>query len=243
MYEDYIEKETDDAAYYAERKKKRKRRNTVFLVGIIGLVVFAVAAAVIVITYLSERNEGMMTKKPVIYLYPGEALEVSVKLDFGGVTCTYPEYKEGGWNVTAYPDGTLIDSKGNEYSYLYWEGQSNAEFDFSEGFCVKGSDTAEFLRWALSEQGLTPREYNEFIVYWLPQMQDNAYNIISFQREIYEQSAPLSITPAPDSIKRVFMAYYPSDSEKEISPQTLTGFDRSGFTVVEWGGTCVNSGK
>lgn len=39
------------------------------------------------------------------------------------------------------------------------------------------------------------------------------------------------------------MAYYPSGSEKEIPPQTLTGFDRSGFTVVERGGACVNKGK
>ncbi|MDE6726115.1 MAG: hypothetical protein K2J79_10985 [Ruminiclostridium sp.] len=204
--------------------------------------VFAVAA-VIVVTYISEGRKEQVLRKPIIYLYADKALEVSVKLDFDGITCTYPEYKEDGWNVTAYPDGTLIDSKGNEYGYLFWEGVSKAEFDFSEGFCVKGSDTAEFLRWALLEQGLTPREYNEFIVYWLPLMQDNAYNIISFQGDIYEQIAPLSITPAPDSIKRVFMAYYPSDSEKEIPPQTLTGFDRSGFTVVEWGGTCVSNGK
>ena len=242
MYEEYIEREVDDAAYYAERKKKRKRRNTFFLIGIIGLVVFAVAA-VIVVTYISEGRKEQVLRKPIIYLYADKALEVSVKLDFDGVTCTYPEYNEGGWNVTAYPDGTLVDPKGNEYGYLFWEGRSKAEFDFSEGFCIKGSDTAEFLCWALSKQGLTPREYNEFIVYWLPLMQDNAYNIISFQGDIYEQIAPLTITPAPDSIKRVFMAYYPSDSEKEIPPQTLTGFDRSGFTVVEWGGTCVSGGK
>ena len=240
MSDNYTERDTDDKTYYEERRKKRKRKNTLFTIGIIGLVVFVAAAFVFI---RAMKREDAVMRKPVIYLYPDKALEVSVKLDFDGVTCTYPEYNEGGWNVTAYPDGTLIDPKGNEYGYLFWEGRSQAEFDFSKGFCIKGSDTAEFLRWALSEQGLTPREYNEFIVYWLPLMQDNAYNIISFQGEIYEQIAPLTITPAPDSIKRVFMTYYPSDSEKEIPPQTLTGFDRSGFTVVEWGGTCVSGGK
>ncbi len=244
MSDNYIEKETDDAAYYAERKKKRKRRNTVFLMGIVALIVFAAAIIVSIFLYEKAKDEyEVVPEKPVIYLYPNEELEVSVKLDFDGITCTYPEYKEDGWNVTAYPDGILTDEDGKQYSYLFWEGKTKADFDFSEGFCVKGSDTAEFLRWALSEQGLTPKEYNEFIVYWLPLMQDNAYNIISFQGDIYEQIAPLSITPAPDNIKRVFMAYYPSDSEKEIPPQTLTGFDRSGFTVVEWGGTCVIGGK
>ena len=45
--------------------------------------------------------------------------------------------------------------------------------DFSRGFVVRGSDTAAFLREKLAYMGLTPREYNEFIVYWLPRMQNN----------------------------------------------------------------------
>ena len=48
------------------------------------------------------------------YLYPSEVIEVSVELDFDGLTVTYPEY-DGGWSVTAYPDGTLIDESGAEY--------------------------------------------------------------------------------------------------------------------------------
>ncbi len=238
MYEDYTEKKIDDAAYYAQRKKKRKRRNTVFIIGAAALVIFA--AAIIFAIYLyNKQNADKIARKPVIYLYPQTKTDISVSLNFDGIKYTYPEYKEEGWKVTAYPDGTLVDSNGNEYSYLFWESESKAEYDFDEGFCVKGSDTAEFLRWALSEQGLTPREYNEFIVYWLPFMQDNAYNIISFQQDSYESSAPLSINPAPDNIKRVFMAYYPSKNEKQLPPQKLTGFDRNGFTVIEWGGACV----
>lgn len=186
-----------------------------------------------------DEEEPIDNAKPVIYLYPEQETAVSVQLDIGGdFTATYPEYN-GGWNVIACPDGTLIDNSGAEYSYLFWEAESTAEYDFSEGFCVEGEKTAEFLRWALSEQGLTPREYNEFIVYWLPLMQDNPYNVISFQGECYENSAVLSITPAPDNIKRVFMAYYPSDCEVNIPEQKLTGFDRDGFTVVEWGGSLV----
>lgn len=189
---------------------------------------------------IRDGEDGLIVSyKPVIYLYPETETEVSVKLSTDGeFTVTYPEYN-GGWNVTALPDGTLFDKDGNEYSYLFWEAETNAEYDFSEGFCVKGEDTAEFLRWALSEQGLMPREYNEFIVYWLPQMKDNPFNIISFQGKPYEDSAALSISPKPDVTKRVFMAYYASDSAVEIPPQTLSGFDRNGFTVVEWGGTQV----
>jgi hypothetical protein len=69
----------------------------------------------------------------------------------------------------------------------------------------------------LSGLGLTPREYNEFIVYWLPQMQDNKYNLITFQWEAYEELAPLAISPAPDSSLRVFMVFAPLEAPIEIS--------------------------
>lgn len=65
-------------------------------------------------------NGGAMCK-PVIYLYPTEPTDISVNIDFpdgGKFTCTYPDYGNG-WNVTAYPDGTVINKRdGLEYSYL-----------------------------------------------------------------------------------------------------------------------------
>lgn len=175
-------------------------------------------------------------EKPVIYLYPEQKTAVSVSLDYAGtLTATYPAY-ENGWTVTAEPDGTLYDENGDEYSYLFWEGENNTDYDFSTGFCVAGADTADFLREKLAEIGLTPREYNEFIVYWLPEMQDNPYNLISFQSERYTDTAKLDIDPTPDSVLRVFMAWKPLHRAQNIEPQTFTPFARDGFTVVEWGG-------
>ena len=108
--------------------------------------------------------------------------------------------------------------------------------DFYDFYFVN-EDTLAFLESALDKLGLTRREANEFIVYWLPLMQDNPYNVISFQTDAYTDSAILDITPTPDSLLRVFMAYYPSDREVEIEPQTFEGFERQGFVVVEWGGS------
>ena len=178
--------------------------------------------------------------KPVIYLYPESPTECSVKLTPNdSFTCTYPDYGRGWQNFTAHPDGTLIFPDAKEYYCLYWEGMLAAEWDFSTGFCVKGSDTAAFLEWALAAQGLTPREANEFIIYWLPLMQNNHYNVIAFQTDAYTNSAVLEVTPAPDSLLRVFMTYYPSDEAVEIPPQELKAPQRRGFTVVEWGGSQV----
>ena len=174
--------------------------------------------------------------KPVLYLYPEEKTAVTVSLDYDGtLTSTWPAYQDG-WRVTAEPDGTLYDENGNEYSYLFWEGEDKTDYDFSKGFCVAGADTADFLREKLAEIGLTPREYNEFIVYWLPKMQDNPYNLISFQSERYTDTAKLDIDPTPDSLLRVFMAWKPLHKAQNIEPQMFAPFTRDGFTVVEWGG-------
>lgn len=67
-------------------------------------------------------------------------------------------------------------------------------------------------------------------------MQENPYNLITFQQEAYTEQAPLTITPAPDSMLRVFMAYQPLEKPVEIPEQTLQPFERTGFAVVEWGG-------
>ena len=117
-------------------------------------------------------------EKPVIYLYPEETTQVTVKLDYitGKLTCTYPAY-EGGWTVAAAPDGTLTDASGQTYNYLYWEGEGTERYDFSKGFCVPGGGTAAFLEEALAQLGLTRKEANEFIVYWLPRMEQSPYNL------------------------------------------------------------------
>lgn len=175
--------------------------------------------------------------KPVIYLYPEEETKVSVNLNLNGrLTCTYPTYKDG-WTITAAPDGTLTDANGQTYNYLYWEGETYAQYDLSKGFCVKGEDTAAFLEDALEQLGLTRREANEFIVYWLPLMEQNPYNIISFQTDIYTDNSNLMVDPAPDTLIRVFMAWQSADEYVELEKQELTAPERTGFTVVEWGGT------
>lgn len=175
-------------------------------------------------------------EKPVIYLYPEKETEVTVELDFNGeLTAVYPAY-DNGWTVTAQPDGTLTDVDGREYYCLFWEGKSNINYDLSTGFVVPGNETKAFLEESLSLLGLTDKEADEFIIYWLPRMENNPYNLISFQQETYTDNALLTITPTPDSILRVFMAWTALDKPVEVEAQALERFERTGFTVVEWGG-------
>ena len=194
---------------------------------------------IVIVEPIRDPNATAMPLKPVIYLYPEETTEISVDLDVdGGFSYTYPYSEEGPWDVIAQPDGTLTNkADGLEYSYIFWEGNGNDfEPDFSEGFCVKGEDITTFFQNVLPKMGLTPKEYNEFIVYWAPLLQKNPYNLISFQGENYEDMARLTFSKTPDSILRVYMAVKPLDTPVEIEEQTFETFEREGFTVVEWGG-------
>lgn len=205
------------------------------------LIVLFACLVVAAVYYRQENHPELAPEKPVIYLYPETETEVSVKLDFNGqLTSTYPQYDDG-WSVVAQPDGTLTDPvTGREYYCLFWEGVSNVEYDLSSGFVVSGKETAAFLEEALADLGLTDREANEFIIYWLPRMEGNPYNLISFQQDTYTDNAVLDISPAPDTVLRVFMAWKPLKAPIEVSPQELTAPLRSGFAVVEWGGAEVS---
>jgi len=183
-----------------------------------------------------------MNFKPVIYLYPEHETDVHVELELteSDLYTTYPKYNNG-WDVTAYPDGTLLNkADGTHHKYLFWDSSNcRTRYDFSRGFCVAGSDTERFLKEKLTYMGLTEDEMNEFIVYWLPLMEHNKYNLITFQGDAYTASAKLNITPAPDSMLRIFMAYVPLEEAVDIEPQQLSTFERNGFTVVEWGGSKI----
>ena len=182
--------------------------------------------------------------KPVIYLYPEQDTDVHVELELteSELSTTFPRYNNG-WDVTASPDGSLINkADGTHHRYLFWDSTNcRTRFDFSQGFCVAGSDTESFLREKLTYMGLSEDEMNEFIVYWLPRMEHNTYNLIAFQNETYTDSAKLTVTPAPDSECRIFMAYVPLDEAVDIEPQQLSTFERKGFAVVEWGGSEIAS--
>ncbi len=198
-----------------------------------------IITAIFLLMRLMPHESYFTAAKPVIYLYPQEETEVTVKLKLPGeLTCTYPAY-DNGWAVTAAPDGTLTDGRGQTYNYLYWEGDLSGDCDLSRGFCVAGGDTAAFLEDALAQLGLTRREANEFMVYWLPLMEQNPYNLISFQQESYTDRAELTVEPAPDAVLRVFMAWKGLEEPVDIPAQPLTGVERRGFTLVEWGGAEV----
>lgn len=178
--------------------------------------------------------------KPIIYLYPTEETEVSVTLGKPYlITSSYPKYTNS-WDIIASPNGDLKDVENNKNLYaLYYENENVVKFKVQEdGFVVKGEEVAEFLEEKLSILGLTDREKEEFIIYWLPKLEVNKYNYIRFAtKDEIDINMPLSIDPKPDSVIRVLMTYKKLNRPIKVEEQKLENVERNGFVVVEWGGT------
>lgn len=180
--------------------------------------------------------------KPILYFYPEEDININVKLlNKEGITHSYPKYVDG-WNIYAKPNGEIIDLDTGKVLYaLYYEAYNSIEFKIeNEGFVVKGEDTVSFLEEKLETLGLNSREIEEFIIYWLPRLEDNKYNYIRFatQEEI-DESLPIEISPKPDTFIRIQMITKALDEPIEVVEQKLEKVERSGYTVVEWGATIL----
>jgi len=190
-------------------------------------------------TYTRDENCNLdIEKKPILYLYPKEETNVSVKLkNSDRIITSYPKYNDG-WNVIAKTNGDLHDDNNKYYYALYWDEINTNKVDFSEGFYVSKDNAINFLEEKLEIIGLNAKERNEFIMYWLPILEKNNHNLIYFElTEEREKNNALIIEPKPDSLLRVNMHVKKVDKKTNIKEQELTTFKRNGFVAVEWGGT------
>lgn len=215
-----------------EEKKLHFYKRFFIILSIINFIIFPIIIFFVFIDSIGQE-------KPIIYLYPEEEISVTVKLgNPENLTCSYPKYKEDGWKVIAEPNGTLTDIQtGRKLYSLYWEGKTNKKIDLTEGFVIKGEDSANFLEEKLKILGLNERESEEFIIYWLPRLECNKYNLIRFANidEINEYM-PLDFSVKPDSLIRILMQYKSLNNYIEIPEQKLETPKRTGFVAVEWGG-------
>lgn len=176
--------------------------------------------------------------KPVIYLYPEQTTDVSVKLQpQGGFSYTEPLYN-GGWNVTAEPSGKLTNLADNKtYPYLFWEGRGGIYESPKKGFVVAQKEVHSFLVKKLAQLGLNVQETADFIEFWEPKMQGSPYYFVGFSgNAVMNQLAPLDITPKPDTTIRILMDFQPLQKPAQVQGYDIKTPERKGFTVVEWGG-------
>lgn len=181
----------------------------------------------------SGEPDPMPVKKPAVYLYPTEQMNVSVKVNVNGkLTYTDPEYNTG-WNVNAMPSG-MID---NKYDYLFYEADLNKVELPNEGWVVEYGKLKEWFEEYLPKLGLNKKETEQFEEYWLAKLRKaKYYDIRILDNKFLSENMDLVIEPKPESLLRLNFFFKPLSSRKELKTPTIKEFTRKGFTVVEWGG-------
>lgn len=173
--------------------------------------------------------------KPVIYLYPEKTTTVSVKVG-ASVTKSEPTYNSG-WTAIAEPTGKLIVG-GKVFDSLFWEGVGKGEYpNITSGTVVANGDIKSTVTSQLSYIGLNTKETADFLEFWMPKMPTTPYVRLSWlQNRDMNILAPLTISPTPNSMIRVFLDFEGLDHSISLPAQKLVPMARNGFTVVEWGG-------
>jgi hypothetical protein len=192
-------------------------------------------------------NYGPGMKKPVVYLYSDEDVNVDLKLNLannGKLSFTYPAYNKG-WNSVVNENGINVDGK--TYPYLFWEGNQPGLSFLKIGNTIPANvipkeNVITFLEESLTRMGLNSKEMTDFITFWAPQMIQHEKVAVQFLlNEDYDENiAHLEVTPKPKNSLRIYMIYRKVDSVFEVySKQELEKqeFKRDGLTLVEWGGT------
>ncbi|MDP3987603.1 MAG: hypothetical protein Q8P80_00460 [Candidatus Levybacteria bacterium] len=177
--------------------------------------------------------------KPAIYLYPQEKTEVNVQVKpLGFLTLTIPDYPTGGWNVTAFPDGTIY-SNGEVFPYLYYESMINdSKFNKpTSGFVVSFYDLPVFYESVLPKLGLSQNQTQDFKSYWQKALPFSPYYFVGImEKEDIDKIEPLTITPNPSTVIRIRLYFEALENWISVNEPIIVTPKRKGFTVVEWGG-------
>lgn len=187
---------------------------------------------------LYYTSGGAEMGKPVIYLYPTQTSKISVNVKpTGGISVSIPPINNG-WNVVATPDGhitNLADRK--QYPYLFWEGFASDFTTPKEGFVVAKNQVSSFFDETLRYQGMNEKEIADFKEFWVPKLTTKPYYFITYiDQDSIDRYAPLTVSPKPDTVIRIFFDYRGLDQPQQVTPQRLKAGVRNGFTLIEWGG-------
>lgn len=202
--------------------------------------------------YVETTSSGTVALKPIIYAYNSpDEFSLSLKPN-GYFTFTYPESEQGIWKMKTNSDGTLINAVDQKsYPYIFWEGEIDAsvfevEDKIFEGYLIKTDTCVSFLENTLLAYGLNEKESADFITFWGPKMIEKPYALVSFLTNggYEEKVAQLAISPQPETLIRLYMYFVPMETDQTdlqlISP-AIEPAVRQGFTVVEWGGSVLNT--
>jgi len=208
---------------------------------IVGILLF-ISGGVLVYAYYKEstqynnwnnNGEFPVIKKPAVYLYPTEKLNITVKVVINGsIINSKPKYNEG-WDVMGEPNGIINGT----YDYLFYEARLNKLLLPSEGWIVKYENLNNWFKVYLSKLGLNSKEITQFKDYWLKELPKAKYYEIKLLDDTFlKENMDLQIYPKPTTLIRRNLYFKPHNSTITLQEPYIVSPERKGFTVVEWGG-------
>lgn len=175
--------------------------------------------------------------KPNIYIYPTEAIDLNVHINFpqgGEILSSIPEYGTG-WNIFVEPNGLI----NNTYHFLFYESSQPNVWQHDLGWIIEKTGLADFFTKNLTDYGFNGQEIEDFIDYWIPRLTDyNFYAIYPQNADIIDEVIELYFSEKPNNLMRLFYLIEGLNETPELKPEepdmSLT-FERKDFFVVEWG--------
>jgi hypothetical protein len=177
--------------------------------------------------------DDIPSKKPNIYLYSDRDLTAQVRLSpERAITVSEPIYRPGkGW-LAQIRDGSLNGAG----DFLFYEALvPDSVWQKKEGFVIHAASREQDMAFMLGEYGFNEKETRDFIDYWAKYLSgDGDYVFYPQETSAVDRVMPLSITPQPDYVSRIWFYAEPLviAPEPVTSPETIF---RDGFYVVEWG--------
>lgn len=180
----------------------------------------------------------LMVEKPAIYIYPEQAGRFQVDLEFGQgirLTASEPDYG-GGWDVFVDESGRIDGT----WDYLFYEIAMPGAPLITQGWCLSWSELPAGLESITAELGLNAAERDDFLDYWMSRLpRQNYYQIHPVFGNDLADWVRLDVTPVPDTVLRFWLFFKGNDTAAELTAPGIHDIERSGTTVVEWGGVVI----
>jgi len=187
------------------------------------------------ITGISDSDSlGPIVRKPNIYIYPIEAIDLSIQVSFpngGQIIESIPAYN-GAWEINVLPSGLI----NNQYEYLFYEARIPELLQRDFGWVINGAGLSSFFRNNLDSLMFSMKEISDFIEYWIPLL-DTEKNYIIYPQfnDDLNEIVQLKFSKTPDNVIRVFYLLEEYREGKLVKIPQIPSYKRESFTVLEWG--------
>jgi hypothetical protein len=146
------------------------------------------------------------------------------------------------YGITDYGNYSGADSeKANygkaDYGFLFYESIAYAsDFQTEEGFFLGTENREAQMRMILDLYGFNETEKDDFAAYWNETLDpQQSYAMYPQNTACVDRVMPLSVTPKPDHILRLWFGFEQTKTAPSLPAETEQ-IERGALTLVEWGG-------